>query len=131
MKPVDYLIAHRDRAAVTRSDLARLFLEVGRGYGAQRTFNQADVESWFHFENDRPRWFHAAALDVALEHDWKIETLEDARVAVRTFRALDPHANLPALFVKLGAAVPTATEHQLVNDAWIADVLKKPARRPK
>lgn len=128
MTPVDFLLLKRDRNAVSRSDLARLLLQIGHErYGAQRDFDQNDVVGWFHFQTDRPRWFYAAALDVALQHGWQVESLDDAKVAVRTVRALDPHAAVDQLLERLGEAVQ-ATDLQLIHDAWLADTLRKPAR---
>jgi hypothetical protein len=128
MTPVDFLLLNRDRGTVSRSDLARLLLQIGHErFGATRDFDQKDVMGWFHFKTDRPRWFYAAALDVALAHGWKLESLDDAKFAVRTVRALDAFAQLEQLLAKLGDAVQLS-DRQLVADAWLADTLRKPAR---
>jgi hypothetical protein len=129
MTPVDFLLLKRDRDTVSRSDLARLLLQIGHErYGAQRDFDQKDVMGWFHFKTDRPRWFYCAALDIALQHGWQIESLDDAKVAVRTVRALMPEAPIEELLTRLGDALQP-TDRPLLNDAWLADTLRKPARR--
>lgn len=121
MTPIQFLITHRDMDS-SRKDLAQALLDVGRQYGAAREFNREDLVRWFAAGEKRPRWFHQAALDIALEHGWRVDTREAADAAIATLRSRHADLSLTQLKSMLGEAVVDA---RMLDDAWLSVTLSK------
>lgn len=124
MTPIQFLLSHRD-AESSRKDIAIALLERGRLYGAERDFDREDLVRWFNYQVKRPRWFHQAALDIALEHGWTVSTSDAAENAIATLRSRDPHLTLDAIKALLGSAV---VDQRMLDDAWLAATLTRKAK---
>lgn len=124
MRPLHFLLVH---SGLSPAALASRVHQLGLQYGStSKQLTGNDVSRWSRGEGRVPSWAHRAAFELAIDAGWPIQSSEDCRIAVRTFREIEPGANIQEFRRRYAANLKDPPD---LASAWAVDVAKHPYAR--